>query len=296
MTQKLLVDIGGTLELKYFSNSIQQIPSSALITIYDDGGAVKVAEIAVSDISAIGTMTYIVLPAIVDNVYYNWKAIWKFVVGANTFYRSSLFYVVRQILENPVVDSDIINAAPFVKEKNYSKVITADSGSATEIVSTELNEDDDYWNGGIAKVAGGTNIGESRKITDFVKASNRLTTEEFTAAIDTTSIIVVIRTFKKEIDNAFKKFELDMKNSGNYIDRIIDNEQVRQYILILSLYYICDNFSTNPLDKWDASAVSYLKEYKDLMRVAVFDYDENDNGNIESDESKDSIMQSEGVR
>jgi len=296
MRQKILIDIGGNLELKYYLNSIQQVPASAKITIYDNAGSEEVAQVAVTSISADGMMNYTVAAAIADDVYYNWKAVWEFVVDGVTLYRSTLFDVVRQIIENPVVDKDIIDSAPFLKEQNYSKILTADSGTATTIVSTELTEDDDYWNGGTVEIIGGTNIGQIRKITDFVEATNTLTVEAFVAAIDATSKCKIIRTYKTEIDRAFSRFELDMKNRDIYIDRIIDNEQVKEYIVILTLHYICDNFSTDPIDKWAAKAEAYKNDYKKLINVAIFDYDSDDDGNIEDGEERDNLMQLEGIR
>jgi hypothetical protein len=241
-------------------------------------------------------MSYDVSAAVADDVYYNWKAVWEFVVGTTTYYRSQIFYIVRQVLENPVIDADIINAAPFVKEKNYRKVVDASDGSKTTIISSELTEEDDYWNAGQAEVIVGTNSGETRKITDFAASSNTLTTEEFSAAIDATSKVVVIRSFKKEIDRAFEKFELDMKNRGIYIDRIIDNDQVKEYIIVKTLELICLNFAKDAVDIWNEKASKYKNEYDNLIAVAVFDYDADDDGNIEDDEAKDSLMQLEGKR
>ena len=296
MRQKLLVDIGGTLEYKFYLHSLQQIPTSAKIIIYDDGGNEKVAETDATIEVGVGTMTYIVLPAIADNVYYNWQARWKFIVDGVTYYRKTIFYIVNQILTNPVVDEDIIHDAPFLAEKNYNQIETAESGSAITIVNVNFDQKDDYWNGGEVEVVGGTNFGEKRKVTDFDSASNKLTTEVFSAAIDITSIVKVTRTFKKEIDRAFDRFELDMKNRGIFIDRIIDSEQVKEYIQILAYHYICDNFSTDPLDNWAAKAESYLKDYNNLLGVAVFDYDTDDDGNIETDEEKNALLQVQGVR
>lgn len=296
MRQKLLLDIGGTLSYKFYLDSIQQIPSSAKITILDDGGTEEVAQVAVTNIEPDGTMKYTVTSAIADDVAYNWQAKWEFVVSGTTYYRTALFYIVRHILENPVVDKDIINAAPFLKDKNYSQIITASGGSKTTIISSELQDPDDYWNGGSAEVIDGTNFGEIRKITDFVNSSNTLTTEEFTAIIDVTSKVTVIRTFKKEIDRAFDKFELDMKNRGIYIDWIIDNDQVKEYIIVKSLQLICEIFATDITDIWIEKAKSYKDEYKKLLGVAVFDYDSDDDGNVEDDEAKNSLLQSQGVR
>ena len=296
MKQKILIDIGGTLELKYYENSLQVIPTSGVITIYDNAGAVKVAETTITIESGVGTMTYIVLAAVADDVYSNWRAVWKFVVAGKTIYRTTLFDVVRNILENPVVDEDIINAAFFLKDQNYSKIFTADSGNKTTIVSTELTEKDDYWNGGSVEVVSGTNLGQVRKVTDFVASTNTLTVETFTGLIDGTSKVLLIRTFKKEIDRAFDRFKLDVKNRGIHIDRIIDNNQVKEYIIILALHYICMGFSTDVADIWFSKAEIYEKDYKKLIGTAVFEYDEDNDGNIESTEEQKNIFQPQGIR
>lgn len=298
MKQKILIDIGGDLELKYFENSLQVIPApaaSAKVIIYDDGGAVKVA-LSVVSIDSAGTMSFAITAAIADDVYSNWKAVWQFVVNGNTIYKTTLFDVVRNILENPVIDEDIINAAAFLKEQNYNKIFTSDSGTSTTIISTELTEKDDYWNGGSAEVIDGINVGQIRKVTDFVASTTKLTVEAFVAAIDATSKIRLTRTFKKEIDRAFDRFKLDVKNRGIRIDRIIDDSQVKEYIIILSLHYICFGLSTDIADIWFAKAEAYMSDYKKLIGTAVFEYDDDNDGNIESDEEQKNIFQPKGKR
>lgn len=295
MRQKLLIDIGGTLTYKYYENSIQIKPTVAYITIYDNGGAEKVERVVVTSINTDGTMNYTVLAAVASDVNYNWKATFEFVVAGVTIYRSILLDIVRQELTNPVINADIIKYS-FVKTKNYRKVFTADSGSATTIISTELIEDDDYWTAGRAEVVAGVNVGQIRKVTDFVASTNTLTVEAFIAVIDSTSEIVLIRSFEIEIIQAFDQFKLDMKNRGIFVDRIIDNDQIKQYVILYTLYLICLGFSTETADIWFEKASEYKKDYKKLVTVAVFDYDEDDDGNVESDEGKDTMTQIKGER
>lgn len=295
MRQKLLIDIGGKLTYKYYENSIQIKPTVAYITIYDNGGAEKVERVVVTSINTDGTMNYTVLAAVASDVNYNWKATFEFVVAGVTIYRSILLDIVRQELTNPVINADIIKYS-FVKTKNYRKVFTADSGSATTIISTELIEDDDYWTAGRAEVVAGVNVGQIRKVTDFVASTNTLTVEAFIAVIDSTSEIVLIRSFEIEIIQAFDQFKLDMKNRGIFVDRIIDNDQIKQYVILYTLYLICLGFSTETADIWFEKASEYKKDYKKLVTVAVFDYDEDDDGNVESDEGKDTMTQIKGER
>lgn len=60
---------------------------------------------------------------------------------------------------------------------------TADSGTTTTTVDAERTEVDDYWNDAYILFTSGPNIGLSRKITDFVAATDTITHEAFPAAV-----------------------------------------------------------------------------------------------------------------
>jgi hypothetical protein len=61
-------------------------------------------------------------------------------------------------------------------------------------------------------------------------------------------------------------------------------------------YFICLGFSTDVADIWWNKAETYKKDYSDMLGVAVFDYDEDDDGNVEDSEKDDTLFQLEGVR
>lgn len=291
MKQEILKDIGGILTHKYFENNIQKVPTSALITIYDDQGQVKVAQIAAS-IDSAGTMTYTVLSTIADEVRYNLKAVWEFVVDTVTKYENQLFDIVNQILANPVIDADLIQRAQFLDELNYREILTADSGTAGTIVNSELNEPDDYWTGAHVKIIEGVNLDEERDVVSFVKATNTLGVDpDFTSAIDTTSKFELIRSFQKEIEKAFELFKFDLINKQIKPSRIIDNSQTKEYILLKAIQLICENMTKMTADIWGERAENYKSQYNSKMKVAVFDYDTNDSGNVDSDEASTSFGQ-----
>lgn len=70
---------------------------------------------------------------------------------------------------------------------------TADSGTATTLVDNALTQGDNYWNDMLLVITGGTNIGQARRISDFVAASDEITVDTaFNAAIDNTSVYAII--------------------------------------------------------------------------------------------------------
>lgn len=296
MKQQILVDIGGTLTLKAFENGIQVIPTSAKITIYDNQGAEKVAQ-TTATVDASGTMTYSVASSIVDSVDRNWKVIWEYVVGGVTLYQSQLFDIVNNTLVNNCITDDIVKRGPFLKKLNFNKIFQADATSTNAtIVSTELNEEDDHWTNGTAIVTAGTNKDEERKVVSF-SAQTLTVSPVFTSAIDSTSVVKVVRSYEKEIDEAWAIFLNDLMNRGLYSDLIIGSDQVKEFIINKTLEIICFNFSNDNVDIWFTRYQEYKTNYDNLFGSMRLDYDKSNDGNIdEPDESGSSFYQGGGVR
>ena len=75
---------------------------------------------------------------------------------------------------------------------NEEQTGTADSGSTTTLVDSALTQVDDYWNGGVLAITGGTNSGEVRLISDFDAATDTVTVSvAFTNPIDATSVYAI---------------------------------------------------------------------------------------------------------
>lgn len=295
MKQQLIKDIGGLLELKYFLNGLQQIPSSCYITIYDNTGTEKLAE-TLAEVRLDGTMEYFVEDVICDEIAYNWKAEWKFYIDGQETYEVQLFDVVLYKLNNPVSDFDILQRAPFLREMNYRRIETADSGTVNTIICSQLNETDDYWNGGWIEIIEGINVGEKRQISDFVQATNTLTVlNNFSNAIDNDTKFVLIRSFTKEISEAFNIFLNDLINRGIKTNRIIGQEQIREPVVLKTLELICINFSKDPVDLWSERWKMYKGDYDRRLNSAMFDFDDDDSGNIDNEEGL-SVGQVSGVR
>ncbi len=293
--QQVIKDKGGILELKYFKNGLQQIPSAVYITIYDNKGTEKVAE-TLAEVRLDGTMEYLVEDVLCDEIYYNWKIEWKFYIDGQETYEVQLFDIVLYKLNNPVSDYDILQRAPFLRELNYRRIETADSGTQNTIVCSQLNEVDDYWTGGWIEIIEGINVGEKRQVSDFVQSTNTLTVSNiFTNAIDNDVKFVLIRSFTKEIDEAFNIFLNDLHNKLIKSNRIIGAEQIKEPVVLKTLELICFNFSKDPVDLWFERGKMYKDDYNRRINSAMFDFDDDDSGNIDDEEGL-SVGQVSGVR
>lgn len=295
MKQQLLINKNQTLRFTYNENGLPVIPSSAKITIYNNGGTEKVAQIAVTAINpTTGEMTYTVSSTVLTTLDINWRASWEFETS-ETRYEDQLFDIVNQILSNPIITKDVTKRAPFLKIQNYRKVFTATAGTNTEIESTELNEDPEWWTNGDAEITGGTNQGETRKVISFL--DNKLTVApEFTSAIDNTSICNVIRSYEVEISEAFNIFLNDIRLQKLRSNKIIGTEQIRELVLNKAIELICNNFIKDIADVWALRMEKYAGIYESLFNNLVLDYDANNDGNIQDAESDMSLSQTTADR
>lgn len=295
MKQQLLVNKDGKLRITHFENGIAKVPSAANITIFNNEGAEKQSQTPADINVTTGEMTFDVLAALITTIDMNWKASWDFVIAGDTKYEDQLFDIVNQILTNPVTTKDVIDRAPFIEKQNYRNIFTADSGSANTIVSTELTQPDDWWTNGKAEIINGTNKGQVRKVQSF--SSNTLNViPDYTAAIDATSVVNVIRSYEKEINEAFRIFSNDIKNRGLKVDLIIGNEQVNEFVLNKTIELICGNFTKDPADIWSFREEKYAGKYDGLFDNLTLDYDKSADGNIQDDEASSSLGQTSGER
>ena len=60
-------------------------------------------------------------------------------------------------------------------DAKYKELTASGAGSPTTIIDASLTEGNDYWNGYLLEVIGGTNIGYTGVVNDFVAATDTLT-------------------------------------------------------------------------------------------------------------------------
>jgi len=101
----------------------------------------------------------------------------------------------------------------------------ADSGTTTTLVDSDLTVyDDDAFNDMILCIIAGTNKGQSRRITDFVKSTYTLTVSPgFTKAIDNTSEYIIKHFVVADVD-AIKVNTDKMPRIVSHMDFWSDND------------------------------------------------------------------------
>jgi len=298
MKQQILKDIGGSLILKYYINGIQRVPSSAKITLYNNLGSVIQEQVAVTSIDPLsGTMSFTVTPEKSADLGENYKAVWEFVYNGETLYEQQLYEVVLQILTNPIKDIDIINRAPYLKDLYYSVIGLASSGSTTTIVYDSFTEETGYWDNSIVEITDGTNEGAIRRCIDYQEDTKTMTLDTaYPIDIDSTSRFKVTKSFDKESSEAFDMVLDDLRLKGIRSNLVISNEQIRELVLIKTLYLICFNLSKDPVDIWFERANKFENNYDNKFQNITFDYDKNEDGKIEDDEKSQQVTQTKAVR
>jgi len=109
----------------------------------------------------------------------------------------------------------------------------ADSGTDTTLVDAMRDEVDDHWNNYILAIIRGTNIGESRKVTDFVNGNNTITVSPaFTVAIDSTSEYVLSKEtedseLKSIRDDMEAYIDMELKNVGIAVPLSATNDNIK---------------------------------------------------------------------
>lgn len=293
MKQQVIISIGGELKTDFYINGIKQTPTDAFITIYDETGTVKQARTAAvitgQDIS------YLVPAAICSAIKYNWKAVWEFKISGSDIVKAELFDIIRYKFYSPVNNENLISRAPFLSEMNYQRMELASSGTLNTITCPNLTERDGYWQAGILKVLEGKALDDKRGVLSF--AAGILTVDQnFHEIPDSTTRFQVIRSFEKEISEAVRIVQDDLKKRGVFINRILDPSEVSEHIINKALYIICFNFSTDPLDIWMEKAKAFNKEYYSLLSNLNFNYDQDDDGNIKNSDSNLVIAEMKGIR
>lgn len=292
--QQLLVNKPGILSFTYRENGIPVAITDPKITIYNNAGTEKLAQIAATTPS-VGVMSYDVAAALIPTIDVSWRANWEFKVGAVTKYEEQLFDIVNQILNNPVITSDIIGRAPFLDDQNYRQVFTSEGGSSNTIESAELIQDANWWTNGAVEITGGTNAGTTRKVIDFVNAVLTVSPSYGEDIIDD-SICNVIRSYEKEIIEAFDIFLVDLKKFNLKSNRMIGSEQIREFVINKTIELVCGNFTKDIADIWNLREDKFKGKYDELFNNPIFDYDRNNDGDIGESESDRSYGQVPGVR
>ncbi|MEE9615277.1 MAG: hypothetical protein V3W31_10085 [Thermodesulfobacteriota bacterium] len=277
MKQAFLIDTADTFQTYIYENNRKIVPTSAALTVYKPGSDVKLVDAASMNVGASGLLSYSLTAAQSDTADENYKAVVSYVYNAVT-YTLTLFYdVVHSKLVKVVTDEDVVSELPQLKDNGWRVHGTAESGSSTTLVDTELQRyDDDYFTGGLAY---SIDKDETREVTDFVSSTGTVTTEPFSSAISTDKYVLT-RSFSKEIQRGFEKIEEALVRRGKRPHLVLDPYDLREVHIYFSVAEACKGLVAGHGEFWWQMWKDYEKKAEDTFSGINFKYDSSGDGYV----------------
>jgi hypothetical protein len=278
-----------TIKLTIYSGNRSVIPTSATVTLYQPGGDTELQASASATIDATtGEMSYALTAVHTADNDLNYRAVWAYVVSGVTYYETQLFDVVKSILSIPITDNDLYAELDSLRKENVQVSATATSATSTTIVDTlRRKEPDNYWKGGTIKIIAGTGAGQERDITDFAQTTATITVSPaFGTTPDNTSMYQIVRSFTDKIQQAFRTLETMLYNKGKRHELILESSQIEIPLTYLTIHLIALDLMDEQNDKWDRLSVAYEKKFNDAFNNMHLEYDEDESGSIEGEETQ----------
>lgn len=264
--------------------------STASIIIYDNAGATLVNNVVLAPVTntATHTVNFSIDP---DNgtwtIDRNFKA--EFTIDGQLI--PQLFNVVKYPFINHVKDEDLFDEATELKERAVSEVGEADSGSTTTLIHADLNEVDDYWNGGLIKIWGDVSTSKitEHDITDFDSGTGMVT---FTPARDAVVLgdnYSLRRSYQKDINRAGDIVKTDLLKKDLRAYLILDDYQLKNLVLYKTLerFFGSRKNSGGDSDVFTDRYKYFKGLYDTEYETLPLNYDRDEDGNIdETEESR----------
>lgn len=288
MKQQFLEGKTGTIKLQIYSGNRPVVPSSATITLYKPGSNTPLqAEDTATVDATTGEITYALTATHTATKDLNYKAVWSYVSGGVTYYQNQLFDVVLSILAITIVDEDLYDELPVLRNEAPQKSGTATSGASGSITDTNRKEEDDFWKGGVVEIIAGTGDNQSRDITGFTQSTGVIAvTPNWETAPDSTSIYRITKSFSKQIAASFEKLEQMIYDKGKRHSLIIESSQVKVALKYITLHFICLDLMKEIDDVWDIRATRYWERFAESFGAMKLDYDLDESGGIAGEDEE----------
>jgi len=282
MKQQFRVNTAETFRTYVYENNRKAVPSSASITIYRPGLNEKIVDAAPMTIGVDGLLSYALSAAENAQPGLDYKAEITYTLGAETFYATLFYDVVRSRLVKVVTDDDLVSELPQLKDAGWRVTGTATGGSTTTITDPELTRyEDEYFTGGFAT---SLDKSETREITAFASATGTLTTTAFSSAVVQGERYSIRRSFTREIGRAFEKIEDALLRIGKRPDLILDPVELREAHIYYSVAEVCKGLVTEKGSFWWDMWKDYEARADETFSSLRFKYDASGDGHISRSE------------
>lgn len=293
-TQDLIeVRKDSTFTFTHFIESKNQpiIPSTAYITIMDSAGTVLLNQTAMSIDGTTGVCTY-AWDSTGNDAGFNYQVKYE-LDSYDPVIR--LFDIMLYPFINNVTDDDLFAEYKGLKSGEYEASGEAQSGSGTTLVDVNRAEADDYWNGGRLEIYQGQDV-FIREITDFVLATSTLTfTPAMTTAI-TTEKYRLRKSFQEDINSAGRTVQLYFKTLEKRAYLVIDSYTLKRLIIYEFFKQYFFELMKKTDDEYGIKFTYYQNKYDTELRSLKLVYDENKDGIIDDNETKNTTGQTRWYR
>jgi hypothetical protein len=281
MKQRFLVDTAETFQSYVYENNRKIVPSSATLTVYKPGGATELISAGAMTVQSDGRLDYSISSDDSTVADENYKAVIAYVVSGVTYYVTQYYDVVNSKLHKVITDDDVVAELPQLRDSGWRVHGTAESGSATTIIDSELERyEDEYFTGGLAF---SIDKDETREITGFASSTGTVTTNAFGSAIAIDKYILT-RSFSREIHRAFEKIEELLVRRGKRPHLVLDPYDLREVHIYLSVAEVCKGLATEHENIWWTLWKGYEKTATEAFGALNLKYDYTRDGYIASGE------------
>jgi len=192
-----------------------------------------------------------------------------------------------------LTNAEIIVALPPLLADLIGK---ADGGSTTTLESRSFKGlDKDSTEGAFICFLSGDNAGIDKIITDYTATNvGTFTFDALDSAIDNTvAFAIMFLSYTPASDRASEIIENDLRKKGYDIENFLTPAHLKELHLNRTVAHICQakmqDADTN--DTYYINYLEFMKRYENEFNTLVADYDDNEDGVIDSDEDSQSIGQ-----
>ncbi len=286
MKQQFILNTPDTFRTYVYENNRRLVVDSATITVYRPGSDVKLVDNAQMTVDPDGLLSYALTASHNSELGTNYRAVITYVVASAVNYVTLFYDVVRTRLVKVITDDDIITELPQLKDKGWRVHGTAEGGSVTTIVDSELQRyEDDYFTGGTAY---SVDKEETREITGFTSSTGTVTTTAFSSPI-TFDRYILTRSYSREINRAFEKIEDGLVRLGKRPELVLDPYDLREVHIYYSVAEACKGLSVEQEDFWWEMWQTYTKKAEETFRSINFKYDASGDGYIAGGEERERL-------
>lgn len=269
-----------TYTFTYFKEdkNISVIPAVALISLLDTSGNAIITDQIMAIDGVTGECTYSWDSTNYDSDI-NYQV--KYTIDSENIIR--FFDIYLYPFQNDVTDSDLFLENNIIQNDVWEIVGKSTSGTVNTIVDTNIEREDDFFNGGIIEIYQNKEI-QIRKITDYVNSTNTITFSPNLVVAVATDQYTARQSYQDQITYAGNIVQLDYKKINKRAYLVIDHNQLK-YLII---YKFFENFFRKLVkeidDEFDIQYKYYAGKYSSEFQSLSLIYDENKDGVIDDGE------------